>query len=79
MLYLVSTPIGNPDDVTLRALRVLREANVVICEEPREGARLLRRYQIENEIVALNEHTERARVPELVERLKRGQTLARAV
>jgi 16S rRNA (cytidine1402-2'-O)-methyltransferase len=76
MLYLVSTPIGNPDDITLRALRVLREARTVICEEPREGARLLRRYKIENEIVDLNEHTERARVPELIERLKRGETLA---
>jgi 16S rRNA (cytidine1402-2'-O)-methyltransferase len=76
MLYLVSTPIGNPDDITLRALRVLREANAVICEEPREGARLLRHYQIQNEIVDLNEHTEGARVPELIERLKRGQTLA---
>jgi 16S rRNA (cytidine1402-2'-O)-methyltransferase len=76
MLYLVSTPIGNPDDITLRALRVLREANAVVCEEPREGARLLRRYQIENEIIDLNEHTERARVPELIERLQRGETIA---
>lgn len=76
MLYLVSTPIGNPDDITLRALRVLREANGVICEEPREGARLLRRYKIENTLVDLNEHTERARVPELIERLRRGETLA---
>ncbi len=76
MLHLVSTPIGNPDDITLRALRVLREANAVVCEERREGARLLRSYQIEKEIVDLNEHTERARVPELIERLKRGETLA---
>jgi len=76
MLYLVSTPIGNPDDITLRALRVLREANAVICEEPREGARLLRHYQIQNELVALNEHTERARVLELIARLRGGQTLA---
>ena len=76
MLYLVSTPIGHPDDITLRALRVLREANAVICEEPREGARLLRHYQILNEIIDLNEHTERARVPELIARLRGGQTLA---
>ena len=76
MLYLVSTPIGNPDDITLRALRVLREANAVICEELRDGTRLLRHYQIENAIVDLNEHTERARVPELIERLKRGDMLA---
>lgn len=76
MLYLVSTPIGNPDDITLRALNILRAANTVICEERREGARLLRHYQIENQLVELNEHTERASAPLLIERLKRGETLA---
>jgi 16S rRNA (cytidine1402-2'-O)-methyltransferase len=76
MLYIVSTPIGNPDDITLRALRVLREAKTVICEERHEGARLLHQYQIENEIIDLNEHTERERIPELIARLKRGETLA---
>lgn len=76
MLYIVSTPIGAPDDITLRALRVLREADAVVCEERREGARLLKHYQIENALIDLNEHTERVCVPELMERLERGQTLA---
>ena len=76
MLSIVSTPIGNPDDITLRALRVLRAAKAVICEERRQGARLLHQYQIENEIIDLNEHTERERIPELIARLKRGETLA---
>lgn len=76
MLYIVSVPIGNPEDITLRALRVLREADAVVCEERREGSRLLHALQIENEVVDLNEHTERERIPELVERLARGETLA---
>ena len=76
MLYLVSMPIGNPEDITLRALRLLREANAVICEETREGARLLRQYQILKELIDLNEHTERARIPEVIARLQRGDTLA---
>ena len=76
MLYIVSTPIGNSDDITLRALRVLREADAILCEERREGARLLKHFQIENSIVELNEHTERELVPALIERLKRGETLA---
>jgi 16S rRNA (cytidine1402-2'-O)-methyltransferase len=76
MLYIVSTPIGNPDDISLRALRILREANAVVCEERREGTRRLHQYQIENEIVDLNEHTERERIPDLITRLKRGETLA---
>lgn len=76
MLYIISTPIGNSEDITLRALRILREVDAIVCEEHREGARLLRQYNIENAIVELNEHTERARVPELLERLRRGDTLA---
>ncbi len=76
MLYIVSTSIGDPDDITLRALRILRQANAVICEERREGARRLRAYEIENELVDLNEHTERERIPELIERLKRDESLA---
>src|SRR5512142_951824 len=76
MLYIVSTPIGNPEDITLRALRILREANAIICEERREGARLVRHLKIENEIIDLNEHTEHTRVPELIKRLQRGDTLA---
>ena len=76
MLYIVSTPIGNPDDITVRALRVLREANAIICEEHRAAARLLAHYQLRSDLIELNEHTERAAVPELIARLKRGETLA---
>lgn len=75
-LYLVSTPIGNADDITLRALRVLREADVVICEERRVGAALLAHYQIEKPLVPVNEHTEAEAVPALVTRLAQGETLA---
>lgn len=76
MLYIVSMPIGNPEDITLRALRVLREAEAVICEERREGARRLIDYQLHKELIELNEHTERERISELIARLKRGETLA---
>jgi 16S rRNA (cytidine1402-2'-O)-methyltransferase len=76
MLSIVSTPIGNPEDITLRALRVLREASAVICEERRPGARLLSAYQIQKELIELNEHTERAALPELLSRLDRGEALA---
>ena len=75
-LAIVSTPIGNPDDITLRALQVLREADAIICEERRAGARLLAHHQIQKELVELNEHTERERIPELIARLARGETLA---
>lgn len=76
MLYIVSTPIGNPEDITLRALRILRESDAVVCEERREGARLLHRHDITGTLIELNEHTERAVLPELLARLARAETLA---
>ncbi len=75
-LYLVSTPIGNPDDLTLRAARILREVDAVVCEELRVGSTLLSRYQIQKPLVELNEHTEVDAVAPLVERLARGENLA---
>ena len=57
-LYLVSTPIGNYDDITLRALNILKSADFIICEEYKEARRLLSHYQITKEMVSLNEHNE---------------------
>jgi 16S rRNA (cytidine1402-2'-O)-methyltransferase len=75
-LYLVATPIGEPDDITLRALRVLSEVHAVICEERRVGSTLLSHFSIVKPLVELNEHNEKARVPELVEQLERGENVA---
>ena len=75
-LYIVATPIGHPDDISLRALRVLREADLVVCEELKEGRRLLHRYDISRPLIDLNEHNEAQRTPELAARLARGEVLA---
>lgn len=58
-LFVVATPIGNPNDITLRALEVLKSVDAVICEEYRMGSTLLKRYNIKNELVQLNEHNEK--------------------
>lgn len=76
MLSIVSTPIGNPEDITLRALRVLREASAIICEERRQGSRLLSNFKLQKELIELNEHTERQVTPELLAQLQRGDSLA---
>ncbi len=76
ILYLVATPIGNPDDITLRALRILSSVDVVICEEYRVGSTLLSHYKIAKPLVEFNEHTESDQVPVLVDRLARGESLA---
>jgi 16S rRNA (cytidine1402-2'-O)-methyltransferase len=75
-LFLVATPIGNLEDVTQRALRTLREASLVAAEDPRHTRRLLERHGIEARVTRLFEHNERARVPELIARLKAGESVA---
>lgn len=76
ILYLVATPIGNVQDLTFRALRVLRECDAVVCEERRAGSTLLAHFQIEKPLDELNEHSGRDRVGSFVARLKNGETLA---
>lgn len=75
-LYIVATPIGNLKDITLRALDVLKKVDAVICEEFREGSRLLHRLGIENTLLTLNEHNEATEAENILKRLKQGETLA---
>jgi 16S rRNA (cytidine1402-2'-O)-methyltransferase len=76
VLYLVATPIGNLEDVTLRALRVLREVDVVAAEDTRRVRALLDRHGIRNRVVSYHEHNERARVGELLALLRSGGSVA---
>lgn len=75
-LYIVSTPIGNYDDITLRALKVLNLADFIICEEFKEARRLLSRYRIKKELYELNEHNEVKASDELFSIIKKGKTAA---
>ena len=75
-MFLVATPIGNLEDMTQRALRVLREAALVAAEDTRRTRRLLAHFGIPATIVSLFEHNERARVPSLLRRLAAGESVA---
>jgi len=75
-LYLVATPIGNLEDITLRALRVLREAGLIAAEDTRRTRKLLTRHGIHGRLLSLHEHNEPARIPELVARLRAGESIA---
>lgn len=76
-LYLVATPIGNLEDISFRAVRILKEVDIVIYEERREGSRLLRHFGIENKIVeSLNEHNEAASSGIILQKLKEGKSVA---
>lgn len=68
-LYIVSTPIGNYEDITLRALRILKECDFIICEELKEARRLLSHYKIDKELFPLNEHNESESANELILKL----------
>jgi 16S rRNA (cytidine1402-2'-O)-methyltransferase len=75
-LYVVSTPIGNLEDVTLRALRVLREAAIIAAEDTRHTAKLLQRYDIRTPTTSCHEHNEQQKLPALIGRLKSGDRVA---
>ena len=75
-LYIVGTPIGNLEDVTLRALRVLREVDLIAAEDTRRTARLLQHYSIATPATSLHEHNERGKTPGLIDRLRAGQSIA---
>jgi 16S rRNA (cytidine1402-2'-O)-methyltransferase len=75
-LYLVATPIGNLEDITLRALRVLRTAARIACEDTRQTQKLLNHFGVSTPTVSLHQHNERDRAVELIAQLKEGQCIA---
>jgi len=76
ILYVVATPIGNLEDVTFRALRILREVAVIAAEDTRRTSRLLQHYSISTPTTSLHEHNEGARIPHLLARLAAGESIA---
>src|SRR5579885_3272081 len=76
VLYIVATPIGSLEDITLRALRVLREAGAIACEDTRQTRKLLNHYKISKHLLSYHQYNEAARAAELIERLSRGETIA---
>jgi 16S rRNA (cytidine1402-2'-O)-methyltransferase len=75
-LFVVATPIGNLEDITLRALRVLREADIIAAEDTRRTAKLLAHYSITTPTLSFHAHNTRGRVPQLLGRLEAGKTVA---
>lgn len=75
-LYLVATPIGNLEDITLRALRILKEADFIACEDTRQTLKLLSHFEIRKPLESYHEHNEMVRAPELVLRMESGARIA---
>src|SRR5712692_4653695 len=76
VLYVVAMPIGNPDDITARAIDTLRDADLIACEDTRRTGRILAAHAIRTPTVSYFEHNEERRTPELIERLRQGARVA---
>jgi 16S rRNA (cytidine1402-2'-O)-methyltransferase len=75
-LYLVATPIGNLQDVSFRAIEILKSVDLIACEDTRHSLKLLNHYGISKKLISYHEHNERERAAELVERLQKGESVA---
>ncbi len=76
MLYIVPTPVGNMEDMTLRAIRILKEADLILAEDTRTSGLLLKHYDIQNRLLSHHKYNEHGTAASIVERLKAGQTIA---
>lgn len=75
-LYVVATPIGNLEDITIRALRVIKGADLIACEDTRQTQKLLNHYDIKTRSISYHDHNEMTRAPELIREMEDGNTVA---
>lgn len=75
-LYIVATPIGNLEDITLRALRILKEVDLILCEDTRVTRKLLDHYQITKPLLSFHQHSDERKIQEIINHVSRGENIA---
>ena len=75
-LYLVSTPIGNMEDITLRAINILKKSNIILCEDTRRSAKLISNFQIQNKLLAYHKFNEKKIADKIIENLKKNKIIS---
>ncbi|MDP2090806.1 MAG: 16S rRNA (cytidine(1402)-2'-O)-methyltransferase [Candidatus Gracilibacteria bacterium] len=76
MLYIVATPIGNLEDITYRAIRILQEVDSIACEDTRTSGTLLNHYKIKKPLISFHSHSGQTKTDKIIEQLKQGQNIA---
>ena len=75
-LYIVSTPIGNLDDITLRALNVLKNSDIILCEDTRRSIKLLKHYKIKKKLVSYHKFNEKKQLAPIIKHINEGKILS---
>ena len=75
-LYIVSTPIGNLDDITLRAIEVLKNSDIILCEDTRHSLKLLNHLKIKKKLVSYHKFNEKKQIPLIIEYINQGKILS---
>ena len=75
VLYLVGTPIGNLEDISIRALNILRKVSLIACEDTRQTKKILNKFSIKNELISFNKHNSSIKIPGIINFLKEGKSI----
>lgn len=76
VLYIVGTPIGNLDDISARAIKILRSVSLIACEDTRQTQKIIHRFKISNKLITLNKHNSFKKIPTILNQLKSGKSIA---